>query len=95
MQLKGDNVLIEPDREDKERREIVLPDTVKGERWETGLVKAVGPGRKPGTMMLIPGQKVMFPKYSGMEVVDGAERYLVMSQNDVACEVVETKEKGE
>ncbi len=90
MKVKGDNVLIKPDRDrgKTKQQSIILPDTVKGERWETGLVEAVGPGRKPGTMTLKPGQEVMFPKYAGVEVVDGTEKYLIMSQNDVVCEVV-------
>ncbi len=89
MEVKSDNVLIEPDQKEHKEGAIVLPETAKKGRWETGTVKAVGPGRKPGTMVLEPGQRVMFPKYAGVEVMDGTKQYLIVSQNDIVCEILE------
>ena len=68
---------------------IIIPDSAK-EKPETGVVVAVGPGKRSDDGKVMPvalrvGDKVMFSKYGYDEVkVDGKEYYLVREENILA-----------
>jgi chaperonin GroES len=75
------------DAEKKTAGGIIIPDTAK-EKPQQGEVIAVGPGSRDETGKLIPmdltvGDRVLFGKWSGIEVkLDGVE-YLIMKESDV------------
>ena len=65
---------------------IIIPDIAKG-KPQQGEVVAVGPGGRDASGKLIPievkaGDRVLFAKWSGVEVmIDGGE-YLIMKEGD-------------
>jgi chaperonin GroES len=90
MKIKplGDRVLVQPlDAEEKSKGGIIIPDTAK-EKPQQGKIVAVGPGRISDAGELIKpevkaGDKVLYSKYSGAEVmVDGTE-HLMMKESDI------------
>jgi len=84
-----DNVLIEPiKREEKTTSGILLPQTTEGERPETGMVIAVGKGKKDKNgemipMIVKPGDKVLFTKYGPNEIKVNNKEYLIARQEDI------------
>lgn len=86
----GDRVLVRPQvGETTTAFGIIIPDTAK-EKPETGVVVAVGPGKKTDSGTVLPmsvkvGDKVMFSKYGFDEVkVAGVEYYLISEANILA-----------
>ena len=83
----GDKVVIKMlEAEQKSKGGIVLPDQAK-EEPQVAEVIAVGPGEviegKQIKMQLSVGDKVIFPKYMGVEIKLEGEQYLVLSQKDI------------
>ena len=73
--------------EEKTAGGIIIPDTVK-EKPSQGEVIAVGPGGRDEAGKLIPidlkvGERVLFGKWSGTEVVIDGEDLLIMKESDV------------
>jgi chaperonin GroES len=73
--------------EEKTAGGIIIPDTVK-EKPSQGEVIAVGPGGRDEAGKLIPidirvGDRVLFGKWSGTEVVIDSEDLLIMKESDV------------
>lgn len=84
----SDRVVVEPaEAEDVSKGGIILPDTAK-EKPQQGTIVAVGPGKYSDAGSLIEmtvkkGQKVLYGKYSGTEVmIDGVE-YVIMRESDI------------
>ena len=66
---------------------MIIPDTAK-EKPSQGVVLAVGPGGrdedgKPVTMTLKEGNRVLFGKWSGMEIKLNGEELLIMRESDI------------
>ena len=66
---------------------IIIPDTAK-EKPQQGEVVGVGPGGRDEAGKLIPidlkvGDKVLFGKWSGTEVVLDGEDLLIMKESDI------------
>ena len=84
----GDRIVIKPSAaEEKTKGGIILPDTAK-EKPVVGEVVAVGPGKKSDDGKLVPldlkvGDKVLYGKYSGTEVMLDGQEYLMMRETDV------------
>ena len=75
------------DAEEKSKGGIIIPDTVK-EKPSQGQVIAVGPGGRDEAGKIIPpdvktGDKVLFGKWSGTEVVLDGEDLLIMKESDI------------
>ena len=75
------------DAEEKSKGGIIIPDTAK-EKPSQGQVIAVGPGgRDESGKVITPdvkaGDKVLFGKWSGTEVVLDGEDLLIMKESDV------------
>jgi chaperonin GroES len=75
------------DAEEKSKGGIIIPDTAK-EKPSQGEVVAVGPGGRDEAGKLIPidiksGDKVLFGKWSGTEVVLDGEDLLIMKESDI------------
>jgi chaperonin GroES len=86
----GDKVLVKPiAAETTTSFGIIIPDSAK-EKPETGMVVAVGPGRKADNGTVVPvgvqvGDKIMFSKYGFDEIkVAGVEYYLISETNILA-----------
>jgi chaperonin GroES len=75
------------DPETKSKGGIIIPDTAR-EKPQQGEVVAVGPGGRDEAGKLIPidvkvGDKVLFGKWSGTEVVLDGDELLIMKESDV------------
>jgi chaperonin GroES len=75
------------DPEAKSKGGIIIPDTAR-EKPQQGEVVAVGPGGRDEAGKLIPidvkaGDKVLFGKWSGTEVMLDGEELLIMKESDV------------
>ncbi|MCJ7552734.1 MAG: co-chaperone GroES [Ignavibacteriaceae bacterium] len=84
----ADRIVVKPaEAEEKTAGGIILPDTVK-EKPVEGTVVAAGPGKvaDDGTVIKMEvkvGDKVLYGKYSGTEVIIKGEEYLIMRESDV------------
>lgn len=84
----ADKVLVRPKGEEEQTAGgIVLPDTAK-ERPQEGEVIAVGQGkvldngeRSPVSVKV--GDMVIYSKYGGTEITDGATDYLIMDESSI------------
>lgn len=73
--------------EEKTAGGVIIPDTAK-EKPQEGEVVAVGPGVRDTDGKLLPlevkaGDRVLFGKWSGMEVKIDGEELLIMKENDI------------
>jgi chaperonin GroES len=73
--------------EAKTKGGIIIPDTAR-EKPQQGEVVAIGPGGRDEAGKLIPidvkvGDKVLFGKWSGTEVVLDGDELLIMQESDV------------
>jgi chaperonin GroES len=83
-----DRVLVKPlEAQETKKGGIIIPDTAK-EKPEEGKVVAVGSGKvldngqkKP--VELKKGDKVLFSKYAGNEVLLDGEKHLIMREDDI------------
>ena len=84
----GDRILLKQlEAQEQTKGGIVLPDTVK-EKPQEGKIIAVGEGKKSPEGKVVPlslkaGDKVLYGKYSGTEVVIDGEDYLIIREEDV------------
>lgn len=84
----SDKVVIEPlEGEDKSPGGIILPDTAKKKPQE-GVVVAVGPGKvledgSRGAMAVKVGDKVIYAKYGGTEVIVEGKDYIILDQDSI------------
>lgn len=84
----GDRVLIKPMTEKEEKLgNIYIPDTAK-EKPNEGEIVAVGPGKvtddgKTVPMQVKVGQKVLYGKYSGTEIKESGQEYLIVRETDI------------
>jgi len=83
-----DRVLVKRlEEQDEKHGNIIIPDTAK-EKPQEGKVIAVGPGKvtddgKNFPLAVKAGDRILFGKYSGSEVMLNGEEYLVMKEEDV------------
>ena len=81
--------------EERTKGGIIIPDTAK-EKPQEGEVIAVGPGARDENGKLVPidvrkGDRVLFGKWSGTEVmIDGVE-YLIMKESDIMGVLTDTE----
>src|SRR6476660_3548660 len=84
----GDRVLAKAvERAEQTKSGLFLPDTAQ-EKPQEALVIAVGNGKllDNGTRVAIdlkPGDKVLYSKYAGTEVVLDSEDYLILRESDI------------
>jgi chaperonin GroES len=75
------------DGEEKTAGGIIIPDTAK-EKPQQGRVVAAGPGKtgedgKRQAMGVKAGDRILFGKYSGSDVVLDGEEHLIMREEDI------------
>tara|TARA_B100000073_G_scaffold339650_1_gene338407 strand:- start:42 stop:341 length:300 start_codon:yes stop_codon:yes gene_type:complete len=87
-------VIKKPTRQEQTASGIILPDTVdEGKQTEQGEVLAVGPGmRSMVSGEIIPmnvnvGDKIIYTKYSGTEVVHEGEELFIVMEKDIIAKV--------
>ena len=85
------------DAEAKSAGGIIIPDTAK-EKPSQGEIIAVGPGGRDENGKLIPidlsvGERVLFGKWSGTEVVIDGKDLLIMKESDIMGVIEETVAK--
>ena len=84
----ADRVLVKVEEEEtKTMGGILLPDTAQ-KKSQKGVVVAVGSGKMTGEGKRLPlevkeGDEVLFAKYSGTEIEDKGEKYLLLSERDI------------
>ncbi|MHC2331749.1 co-chaperone GroES [Bradyrhizobium sp. USDA 4454] len=83
--------------EEKTAGGIIIPDTAK-EKPQEGEVVAVGPGGRDESGKLVPldvkpGDRVLFGKWSGTEVILDGKELLIMKESDVMG-IVDAPVKG-
>ena len=84
----ADRVLVKVEEEEtKTMGGILLPDTAQ-KKSQKGVVVAVGSGKMTEYGKSLPlevkeGDEVLFAKYSGTEIEDKGEKYLLLSERDI------------
>ena len=84
----GDRVVVRRVKEDqKTPGGIIIPDTVQ-EKPQEGEVVSVGPGARDESGKIVhpdvkSGDRVLFGKWSGTEVVLDGEELLIMKESDI------------
>ena len=88
IQPLADRVLVEPVKEDEQKKGgIIIPDTAK-EKPTAGKVVAIGTGKLDDSGKKIPfnvkvGDKVLMPKYGGTEVKLNDKDYQIVREEDI------------
>ena len=88
----GDGVLIKPtEKEEVTASGLVLPDTAR-EKPQEGEVITVGLGRLDDdgnrvAMEVKKGDMVMYRKYSGTELKEDDEDYLIVRESDIVAKI--------
>lgn len=84
----ADRVLVEVDvEESKTAGGILLPDTAQ-KKSQKGTVIAIGSGKvlDNGERLLFEvavGDRVLFAKYSGVDIEEGGKKFLLLSERDI------------
>ena len=83
----ADRVLVKVEEETKTMGGILLPDTAQ-KKSQKGVVVAVSSGKMTEEGKRLPlevkeGDEVLFAKYSGTEIEDKGEKYLLLSERDI------------
>ncbi len=79
------------DAEEKTAGGIILPGSAQ-EKPQEGIIIAVGAGKlldsgTRATLDVVPGDKVLFGKYSGTEVTVSGESLLIMRESDILAKL--------
>ena len=84
----ADRVLVEVDvEESKTAGGILLPDTAQ-KKSQKGTVLAIGSGKVLDNGERLPfevavGERVLFAKYSGVDIEEGGKKFLLLSERDI------------
>lgn len=84
----GDRVLVKiVEIEEKTKGGLLIPDTASKDKTTYGEVLAVGNGEKVKDIKA--GDKIIYGKYTGTELKDNGEKYLLLNMEDVLAIVEE------
>lgn len=83
----GNRVLVKRAQAKTTKGGILLPDSAQ-EKPKEGVVMAVGPGKTQEDGRVTPlslkvKDRVLFTSYSGTEIKEGEEEYLILSEEDI------------
>lgn len=89
----GDNLVVEPVKEEVSTSGIIIPDTASKEKPMKGKVLAVGPGKimdngQRRDMEVAEGDTVLFSKYGPTEVKIEGKEVLILSASDIYAKLV-------
>ena len=78
-----DRILVEPAiAQEKTASGIIIPDTAK-EKPQEGKVVGVGEGTSEKPVTVKVGDKILYGKYSGTEIILNGTEYLIMRNSDI------------
>jgi chaperonin GroES len=84
----GNRVLVKvPEHENTTASGLVLPETAQ-EKPQEGIVEAVG-NVEEMLVKLKAGDRILFAKYSGVEIKEDGQTYLVLNEDDVIARVLD------
>jgi chaperonin GroES len=79
----GDRVLIRPKRQDEMTEGgLYIPDMAKDRPME-GYVVAVGPGDGETDINIEAGDRVLYSRYAGTDIVLDGQEYLILAAGDI------------
>ncbi len=79
----GDRIVVSPAiAEDKTASGIIIPDTAK-EKPQNGTVIAIPDENEEFPITVKVGDKILYGKYSGTEIIIDGNDYLIMSEKDI------------
>ncbi len=79
----GDRIVVSPAiAEDKTASGIIIPDTAK-EKPQNGTVVAIPDENEEFPITVKVGDKILYGKYSGTEIIIDGNDYLIMSEKDI------------
>ena len=83
----ADRVLLKEEKaETTTKSGILLPESAQ-EKPQTAKVEAVGPGTEKEKITVKVGDRVMYDKYSGVQVKMDGEDYLIVKNSDIIAVV--------
>ena len=83
----ADRVLLKEEKaETTTKSGILLPESAQ-EKTQTAKVEAVGPGTEKEKITVKVGDRVMYDKYSGVQVKMDGEDYLIVKNSDIIAVV--------
>ena len=83
----ADRVLLKEEKaETTTKSGILLPESAQ-EKTQTAKVEAVGPGTEKEKITVKVGDRVMYDKYSGVQVKMDGEEYLIVKNSDIIAVV--------
>lgn len=83
----ADRVLLKEEKaETTTKSGILLPESAQ-EKTQTAKVEAVGPGTEKEKITVKEGDRVMYDKYSGVQVKMDGEDYLIVKNSDIIAVV--------
>ena len=83
----ADRVLLKEEKaETTTKSGILLPESAQ-EKTQTAKVEAVGPGTEKEKITVKGGDRVMYDKYSGVQVKMDGEDYLIVKNSDIIAVV--------
>lgn len=83
----ADRVLLKEEKaETTTKSGILLPESAQ-EKTQTAKVEAVGPGTEKEKITVKVGDRVMYDKYSGVQVKMDGEDYLIVKNADIIAVV--------
>ena len=87
IQPLADRVLLKQEKaETTTKSGIILPEAAQ-EKTQTATVEAVGPGTEKEKITVKVGDRVMYDKYSGVQVKMDGEEYLIVKNSDIIAVV--------
>ena len=85
VQPLDERVLVKPIEQDEKVGSIIIPDTAK-EKPMTGEVVAVGTDEEI-KKILKAGDKVLFAKYAGEEIMINGEKHLIIPRDQILAKI--------
>ena len=83
----ADRVILKEEKaETTTKSGILLPESAQ-EKTQTAKVEAVGPGTEKEKITVKVGDRVMYDKYSGVQVKMDGEDYLIVKNSDIIAVV--------
>lgn len=84
----GNRILVKvAEHENTTASGLVLPETAQ-EKPQEGIVEAVGNAEEM-LVKLKAGDRILFAKYSGVEIKEDGQTYLVLNEDDVIARVLD------
>jgi chaperonin GroES len=82
----GERVLVKPIKmEEKTASGLIIPGAADKDKPNLGIIEAVGSGEK--LQEVKKGDKIVYARFSGTEIKDGSEKYIILNIENVLAVV--------